>query len=117
MLAHTKTLIETDPDVGRMATIDIGFDDNGNLVVIYEIKDYDYRDESEVKYLIVEKEDAFLLSRKLKTGLTQLPDYFDKELGHLNPGEASLSEARTLFRNIQNFLKYNRTWFRVKEDF
>lgn len=34
MLTHTKTLIETDLDARRTATIDIGFDDNGNLVVI-----------------------------------------------------------------------------------
>lgn len=116
MLANQKTLIETDPDLQRVATIDIGFNDNGCLTVIYEVKDYDNTEDSYLKYAVIEKEDAYYLSKRLKVRLTQLPDYFEKEFGDSNPGEASLSEARMLFKDILNYFKYNHTHYQLKDE-
>ena len=69
MLALEELLVETDEDLPIVATVIIGFDDNGCLVLEHKIMDYDVPEESRTKYAVVEKQEAYVLAKKVKVSL------------------------------------------------
>ena len=114
MLALEELLIETDPDLSAAATIYIGFDDNGNLALKYKHTFDDYPSESSITYAVVDKQQAYDLSRRLKVPLTHLPAYFSKKFAVEPFGYAGPSEARALFKDILVFFSYRGARYRLK---
>lgn len=106
MLALEELLVETDEDLPIVATVIIGFDDNGCLVLEHKIMDYDVPEESRTKYAVVEKQEAYVLAKKVKVSLMQLPAYVFKKYGVQPFCQAVPSEARTLFKAILDFFVF-----------
>lgn len=115
MLTLEELLIETDEDLPIVATVIIGFDDNGGLVLEHEIMDYEVPEESCTKYAVVEKQEACALAKKVKVSLIQLPAYVLKKYGVLPFGQAVPSEARTLFKAILDFFVSYGVKYQLKD--
>lgn len=107
MFALEELLIETDPDLTLAATMVIGFDDNGHLVVEYKTTDYNIPEETRITYVSVDKDDAYVLAKKVHAALTGLPGYICKRYGVRPLCQAVPSEARALFGDILDFYKYH----------
>lgn len=114
MLTLEELLIETDPDLTLAATMVIGFDDNGDLVLEYTITDCNAPLETRIKYVSVNKEDAYILAKKVKVALTKLPNYIYRRYGKRPLCETDPSEARALFGEILDFYKYNDIRYQLK---
>lgn len=114
MFTLEELLIETDPDLTLVATMVIGFDDNGNLALEYRVTDYNIPLEPRVKYVSVDKENAYVLAKKVNVALTKLPNYICHRYGKRPLCETVPSEARTLFREILDFYKYNGIRYQLK---
>lgn len=114
MLALKELLIETDSDLSVVATVSIGFDDSGNLTLMYDRTVYDHPSESSITYAVVDKQQAYDLSRRLKVPLTHLPAYFSKKFAVEPFGYAGPSEARALFKDILVFFSYRGARYRLK---
>mgnify|MGYP001544882255 CR=1 FL=1 len=104
MLTLQELLIETDPDLSRVATIITGFDDNGDLMFEYELTDYDYPSESYIKDVVVNKQEAYALAKDVNVSLTQLPAYIAKKHSVQPLCQSVPSEAATLFKEILDCL-------------
>ena len=74
MFTLEELLIETDPDLTLAATMVIGFDDNGHLALEYRVTDCNNPLETRIKYVSVDKEDAYVLAKKVNVALTKLPN-------------------------------------------
>ncbi len=72
MFTLEELLIETDPDLTLAATMVIGFDDNGHLALEYRVTDCNNPLETRIKYVSVDKEDAYVLAKKVNVGATKL---------------------------------------------
>lgn len=114
MLALEELLIETDPDLSRVATIITGFDDNGNLVFEFEITNYDYPSESFKKNIVIDKHEAYTLAKKANTSLIKLPAYIAKRYC-IQPFCQSLlpSKATSLFSDILYYLATSRVKYKI----
>ena len=115
MLALEELLVETDEDLPIVATVIIGFDDNGCLVLEHKIMDYDVPEESRTKYAVVEKQEAYVLAKKVKVSLMQLPAYVFKKYAVQPFCQAVPSEARTLFKAILDFFAFYGVKYRLKD--
>jgi len=116
MFTLEELLIETDPDLTLVATMVIGFDDNGHLILEYKVTDYNIPLEPRVKYVSVDKEDAYVLAKKVNVALTKLPNYICRRYGKRPLCETVPSEARALFREILDFYKYNGIRYQLKNN-
>lgn len=114
MFALEELLIETDPDLTLAATMVIGFDDNGHLALEYRVTDCNSPLETCVKYVSVDKEDAYVLAKKVNVALTKLPNYICRRYGRRPFCATVPSEARALFREILDFYEYNGIKYRLK---
>ena len=114
MLTLEELLIETDPDLTLAATIVIGFDDNGHLALEYRVTDCNIPLEPRVKYVYVDKEDAYVLAKKVNVSLIELPNYIFRMYGKLPLCETLPSEARALFGEILDFYKYYGIRYQLK---
>lgn len=106
MLVLQELLIETDPDLTLAATMVIGFDDNGNLALEYRISDCNIPLEKRIKYVTVDKDDAYVLAKKVHVTLTGLPAYISKRYGIRPLCQGGPSKARVLFEDILDFYNY-----------
>ena len=107
MLTLEEPLIETDPDLTLAATMVIGFDDNVNLALEYRVTDCNIPLETRIKYVSVDKENAYVLAKKVNTTLTKLPSYICRRFGKRPLCETAPSEARALFGKILDFYNYH----------
>lgn len=82
MLTLEEPLIETDPDLTLAATMVIGFDDNVNLALEYRVTDCNIPLETRIKYVSVDKENAYVLAKKVNTTLTKFQVIFAEDLGN-----------------------------------
>ncbi len=114
MLALEELLIETDPDLSRVATIITGFDYNGNLVFDFEITNYDYQSESFIKNIVIDKHEAYTLAKKENTSLIKLPDYIAKRYC-IQPFCQSFlpSKATSLFSDILYYLATSGVKYKI----
>lgn len=103
MFALEELLIETDPDLSRVATVIVGFDDNGNLVFEYELDD-DNPSELYVKDVVIDKQEAYALAKRVNIPLTQLPAYIQKKYSVQPFCQSVPSEAMALFQRILSYL-------------
>ncbi len=103
MLTLKELLIETDPDLPIVATMTVGFDDNGCLVLEYEIINYDIPSESRKKRAVVEKQEAYALANKLNISLILLPSYIFKRFSIQPFCQTVPSEAHALYKDILEF--------------
>ena len=58
----------------------IGFDDNRHLALEYRVADCNNPLETRIKYVSVDKEDAYVLAKKVNVALTKLPNYIYKTI-------------------------------------
>ncbi|MCE9191231.1 hypothetical protein K0G46_06830 [Phocaeicola vulgatus] len=112
MFTLEELLIETDPDLSRVATIIIGFDDNGNLVLEYDLDD-DNPSESYVKNVVIDKQDAYTLAKNENVSLIHYPAYIAKKYSVQPFCQSVPSEAIALFEELLDYLassgvKYQR---------
>lgn len=114
MLTLEELLIETDEDLPIVATVIIGFDDKGCLMLEYAFMDYDVPSESHIKYAVVDKQEAYALGKKVNASLTQLPAYIAKKYG-VQLGQAVPSEALALFKEILDFFVFHGVRYQLKD--
>lgn len=103
MLTLEELLIETDSDLPIVATVIIGFENEGDLMLVYESMNYDTPSESHIKYALVEKQEVYTLAKKMHIPLIQLPVYIAKKYGVQPFCQAVPSEALALFKEILNY--------------
>lgn len=115
MLTLEELLMETDPDLPVVATVIIGFDDNGRLVLKHESIDYEAPSESFAQYAVIEKQAAYTMARKLNVALTQLPAFVCRKFSVQPFCRAVPSEARALFKEILDFYIYNGIRYQLKD--
>ena len=76
MLFSNRTIIEAAIDLYEM-NVEIGFDDNFNLLIALQRIHYDdaalYNNET----IVIDKNEAYNLARRLKTTLAELPQTID----------------------------------------
>ena len=80
MLTLEELLIETDPDLTLAATMVIGFDDNVNLALEYRVTDCNIPLETRIKYVSVDKENAYVLAKKSKHYLNKTSKLYLPEI-------------------------------------
>ena len=80
MFTLEELLIETDPDLTLAATMVIGFDDNGHLALEYRVTDCNNPLETRIKYVSVDKEDAYVLAKKSKCCLNKTSKLYLPEI-------------------------------------
>lgn len=114
MFTLEELLIETDPDLTLAATMVVGFDDNGNLALVYSVTDCNSPLETRTRYVSVDKEDAYVLAKKVNIALTKLPNYICRRYGKRPLCGTAPSEARALFEEILHFYKYNGIRYQLK---
>lgn len=68
-----------------------------------------------IKYVSVDKEDAYVLAKKVNVGLTKLPKYICLRYRKRPLCETSPSEARALFGELLDFYKYNGIRYQIKK--
>lgn len=115
MLTLEELLIETDQDLPIVATVTIGFDDNGYLILEHEIMDYEVPSESRTKYAVIEKQEAYALAKKVNVPMTQLPAYVLKKYGVQPFCQVVPSEARVLFKEILDFFVFHGVKYQLKD--
>lgn len=115
MLALEELLIETDEDLPIVATVSIGFDDNGCLVLEHKIVNYEMPEESCSELVIVDKLEALALAKKVKISLVQLPAYVFKRFGTLTFRQTVPSEARALFKTVLDFFVFYGVKYQFKK--
>ena len=114
MFTLEELLIETDPDLTLAATMVIGFDDNRHLALEYRVTDCNNPLETRIKYVSVDKEDAYVLAKKVNVALTKLPNYICQRFGKRPLCETEPSEAHALFGEILDFYKSNGIRYQLK---
>lgn len=117
MLTLEELLIETDPDLPMVATMSVGFDDNGCLMLKYKFENWDVPSEPphiDMKCAIVEKQEAYALARKLDVSLIRLPAYISKKFSVQPFCQGDPSEARVLFREILDFFVFHGVRYQLK---
>lgn len=103
MLALEELLIETDSDLSIVETVVIGFDDSGRLVLEHNHRNYDDPALSYTRRAIAEKEEAYVLAKRLNVSLVQLPADVFRRFGVQPFGQALPSEGRALFKAVLDF--------------
>lgn len=102
MLALEEIIVEINEDLSIWASVSVGFDDNGNLVLLMANGDCEHPVNNHETWAVVCKEDAYLFAGKIGITLTELPkmlsDRFRVPYGLYTP-----SEARSLFGDILAF--------------
>ena len=83
-----------------VATVIIGFNEEGDLMLEYEIVNYDHPLESHIKNVVVDKQEAYILAKEVNISLTQLPAYIAKKYGVQPFCQSAPSEAIALFKEI-----------------
>ena len=107
MLTLQELLIETNPDLSRVATIIVGFDDNGNLVFEYDLDD-DNPSDSYIKDVVIDKQDAYTLAKNANVSLVHYPAYIAKKYSIQIFCQSVPSEAMSLFKELLNYLTSSR---------
>lgn len=115
MLALEELLIETDEDLPIVATVIIGFDDKGCLVLEYKFVNYDVPLESRTKYAVIEKQEAYTLAKRVNVSLTQLPACIGKKYSVQPFCQAVPSEAPALFKEILDFFVFHGVRYQLKD--
>ena len=107
MLTLEELLIETDPDLTLAATMVIGFDDSRHLALEYRVPACDDPWETQMNYVSVDHEDAYVLAKKVHVTLTGLPGYICKRYGVRPLCQTLPFQARALFEEILDFYQYH----------
>ena len=108
-------IFSSDDDGDCLEDIYAGYDDKFNLVILIEHMDSNYPEHNCCAYAIINKDDAFLLAKQLKVGMTDLPAAISKSIGDdyydlVNP---SVNQTQRCFREIIEYLGYEKCKFKL----
>ncbi len=102
-LNFEEVITESNDDLNIWASITVGFDTFGNLVVKKEFIDYDEHDRDRESYAVVDKDDVETMSRHLKTDKKALPAILFKKFGDTSNTMVP-SDVEKLFGDIVDFI-------------
>ncbi len=113
MIVLEQLIMSSHEDLDVWATIRVGFDENKNFIVEFE---HLYNDSPEFNYkkiAYIRPDEAFLLSKKLKLSLLQLPDCFKRLFGN-SDNFSCPSDVKALFSEILQYITESRISYRFK---
>lgn len=105
----------THDDFSVYESVNVGFNDDRQFVILHSVENYDNRDLSYNEMVIVDTETAFKLAAKMNVRLTELPDTFsDMCYRHFPDYECwSLNEIRERFRYLKSILDQYHVRYRT----
>jgi len=113
MFELQEVIIESHDDLEIWASVTVGFDDDKNLVILLKHIDYEDRNNDNNTYVIVDKEEAITLSRRLKVGITTLPKAIFDRYGDTSNLSVS-SHVEAVFKEIVEFINDHRIHYSIK---
>lgn len=114
MLFSNRTIIEAAIDLYEM-NVEIGFDDNFNLLIALQRIHYDDATLYSNETIVIDKNEAYNLARRLKTTLAELPQTIDNHFS-ASPNYSDYgdySDVKTCFEEIKACLAYDKCRYRI----
>lgn len=104
----------SDEDQTVVQDVTIGYDETFNLIVLIERSDYEDPQNNCATWAVVDKNDAANLARRINVPMKELPEAMGREMNSYSRiVNASLSQARSCFRSILDFLASYRCKYRI----
>ena len=112
MLALEEIIVDTHDDYTPWADCIVGFNDDGDFVVRYNLINYDYRDRSYTRDAVIKKNNALEVAQILKIHLIDLPVHLEKKFGQ--PLDSfTASEVKNIFNDILNYISANKGCYQL----
>lgn len=113
------TIITSDDDLSIVSYLTVGFDTSYRFVICLEkvdYREYDPGSKSKRKIInaVVDKDDAYELSKRLKVSLTELPEFFANELD-TDYTLATTRQTSVVFKEALNYLLDHGTHYTLEE--
>ncbi len=101
----TCHIINSDEDQTSVEDLEIGFDNNAELTITLSHDDYmDHGHDCSIKACI-DKDNSFLLSRRLKVSLSEIPEAMSRRFSEYSEiVNADFGDVRKCFSDILRFL-------------
>ena len=107
MLALEEIIVDTHDDYTPWADCVVGFNDDGDLVIRYNLMDYDHRERSYTRDAVIKKDNALEVAQFLKVHLVKLPAHLENKFGQ--PLDSSTAgEVKIVFDDILNYISANK---------
>ena len=95
-------VFSSDDDGNPVADIYVGYDESLNLVVLFELTDYDFPEFNRTCCAIIDKHEAYWLSKRLEVSMSGLPGFISNSVDDsyyeiINP---TVKHARACFRDL-----------------
>lgn len=95
-------VFSSDDDGNPVADIYVGYDASLNLIVLFELTDYDFPEFNSSCSAIIDKHEAYWLSKRLEVPMSDLPGFISNSVDEsyyeiINP---SVRDTRECFRDL-----------------
>ena len=95
-------VFSSDDDGNPVADIYVGYDASLNLIIIFELTDYDFSEYNSSCRAVIDKHEAYWLSKRLEVSMSDLPRFISNSVDEsyyeiINP---SVRDTRECFRDL-----------------
>lgn len=99
-------VFSSDDDGNPVADIYVGYDTSLNLIVLFELTDYDFPEYNRSSCSIIDKDEAYWLSKRLGVSMRELPGFISSSVDEyyyeiINP---TVTQTHECFRDLLHSL-------------